>query len=330
MQLLPMQRLDDPFFLIEPVRTEGHLERDGGHAIFWQDAGAEANMPVIVIHGGPGGSLAESRRRFFDPTKFRVVQFDQRGCGKSTPAGKLDGNSLQATLGDIEALREHLRIDKWMVSGSSWGSTVAIAYAEAFPEHCLGVNLTCLWLCRREDVHWWFHGVRTMFPELWESFASLVLPEERGDLRAAYVRRILGNDAAVAKEAGERLFLYEQGFMQFDAPVVAPEVATKGDAYGRIFAHYAANWFFVRDNQLLEDAPRIAYLPIEVVTGRYDCCTPPSNSYDFRAALPNAHLTIVPGGGHFPTEVAMAPEVARAPGRLHERIVASVGWPIQR
>jgi proline iminopeptidase len=291
MPLLPMQRLDDPFFPIEPVRAEGHLERDGGHAIFWQDASAEANMPVIVIHGGPG--------------------------------------SLQATLGDIEALREHFRIDKWMVSGSSWGSTVAIAYAEAFPNRCLGINLTCLWLCRREDVHWWFHGVRTMFPELWESFASLVSPEERGDLRAAYVRRILGNDAELAKQAGERLYLYEQGFMQFDAPVIAPEAAAKGEAYGRVFAHYAANWFFVRDNQLLEDAHRIAHLPIEIVTGRYDCCTPPSNSYDFRAALPNAYLTIVPGGGHFPTEVAMAPEVARAPGRLYERIVAGGGWQVR-
>jgi len=326
MPLKPMQRLDDPFFPLEPTRAEGLLERDGGHAIYWNDAGAVENMPVIMIHGGPGGSCNESRRRFYDPKKFRVVQFDQRGCGRSTPKGKLEGNSLQATLTDIEALREHLGIERWLVAGGSWGSTVAIAYAEAYPERSLGVNLTCLWLCRREDVHWWFHGVRTMFPELWESFASLVSPDERGDLRSAYVRRILGNDPAVAKAAGEHLWLYEQGFMQFDAPVAAPETAAKGEAYGRIFAHYASNWFFVRDGQLLEDSPRIAHLPIEVVTGRYDCCTPPSNSYDFCAALPNAHLTIVPGGGHFPTEIAMSHEVARAPGRLYERIVAGGGW----
>jgi len=323
---LPMQRLDDPFFPIGSARADGLLPRDGGHAIYWQDAGALEKMPVIVIHGGPGGALADTRRRFFDPTKFRVVQFDQRGCGKSTPAGKLETNSLQATLGDIEALREHLGIDKWMVSGSSWGSTVAIAYAEAFPERTLGVNLTCLWLCRRSDVHWWFQGVRTMFPELWESFASIVSPDERSDLRAAYVRRILGNDPEAAKEAGEYLYLYEQGFMQFDAGFAPADVAGKGGAYGRIFAHYAANFFFVRENQLLEDAPRIAHLPIEIVTGRYDCCTPPTNSYDFRAALPNANLTIVPAGGHFPTEPAMAPEVARAPGRLYDRIVAAGGW----
>jgi proline iminopeptidase len=321
-----MQRLDDPFFPLEPTRAEGLLERDGGHAIHWNDAGGETNMPVIMIHGGPGGASNQGRRRLYDPRTFRVVQFDQRGCGKSTPTGALEANSLQATLGDIEALREHLGIDKWMVAGGSWGSTVAVAYAEAFPERCLGINLTCLWLCRREDVHWWFHGVRTMFPELWDSFASLVSSDERNDLRAAYVRRILGNDPEAAKTAGEHLYLYEQGFMQFDVPLVAPDVAAKGAAYGRIFAHHAANWFFLRDNQLLDDAPRIAHLPIELVTGRYDCCTPPTNSYDFRARLPNVHLTIVPGGGHSSSEVAMSHEVARAPGRLYERIVAGGGW----
>ncbi len=236
------------------------------------------------------------------------------------PPVELDGNSLDATIGDMEALREHLGIERWIVSGSSWGSTVALAYAEAHPERCLGLNLTCVWLCRAKDTEWWFQGVRSMFPELWEAFASLVPAEERSDLRQAYVRRILGDDPALAEAAATRLYLYEQGFMHFDAPLAEPDLQ-RGPGYGRIFAHYAAHDFFVRDTQLLDEASRLAHLPVEIVTGRYDCCTTPDNSFDLAGRLPLASLTIVPGGGHYPTEVAMAQAVAQAPLRLYRRIV---------
>ena len=205
MDLLPMKRLDDPFFPVRPPRAEGMLARDNGHAIYWEDAGALGGMPVIQCHGGPGGSSNAARRRFYDDALFRIVRFDQRGCGRSTPAGHLDGISLQATIADMEAIREMLGIEKWIVAGGSWGSTVALAYAEAHPDRCLGLNLTCMWLCRAEDIDWWFHGVRTMFPELWASFASLVEPDERHDMRAAYVKRILGNDKDLAAQAGARL-----------------------------------------------------------------------------------------------------------------------------
>jgi len=315
------KRLDDPFHPVLPVRATGLLDRPGGHSIHWEDAGNLALMPVIVCHGGPGGSGAPSRRRFYDPQKFRVVQLDQRGCGKSTPAGKLDGNSLQATIADMEAIRDRLGIERWMVAGSSWGSVVAIAYAEAHPERCLGVNLTCTWLVRTQDIAWWFQGVRAMFPELWEAFAGLVPPEERADLRRAYARRILENNhQEEADRFAHQLHVYENGFMAFDTPFNEWE-PERGARYGRIFAHYAIHNFFVNDTQLLEEAPRIAHLPVEMVVGRYDCCCTPDNSYDLAARLPRANLVVVPGGGHSSLEPAMAQEVARAPGLLYQRIL---------
>jgi proline iminopeptidase len=303
------KRLDDPFHPVLPARASGMLPRDGGHTIHWEDAGDPALMPVIACHGGPGGYGAPTRRRFYDPAKFRVVQFDQRGCGQSTPTGLLPGNSL-----------------KWIVAGGSWGSVVATAYAEAHPERCLGVNLTCTWLVRAQDIHWWFQGVRTMFPELWEAFAALVPPEERADLRRAYARRILeNNDQAEADRFAHQLHVYENGFMAFDSPL-AEATAERGARYGRIFAHYAINNFFVADTQLLDEAHRIAHLPVEMVVGRYDCCCTPDNSFDLAARLPRANLVVVPGGGHSSMEPAMAQEVARAPGRLYDRIVADGAW----
>ncbi len=320
------KRLDDPFHPVHPARASGLLERPGGHSVYWEDSGDPSLMPVVVCHGGPGGASAASRRRFHDPARFRVVQFDQRGCGKSVPVGRLEENSLQHTIADMEAIREMLGIGRWMVAGSSWGSVVAVAYAEAHPGRCLGVNLTCTWLVRRKDIAWWFQDVRSMFPELWEGFAALVPEAERGDLRRAYARRILeNNDQAEADRFAHQLHVYENGFMAFDTPLEesAPE---RGARYGRIFAHYAINDFFVRDTQLLDEAHRIAHLPVELVVGRYDCCCTPDNSFDLAALLPRGNLVVVPGGGHSSMEPAMSQAVALAPGRLHDRIVADGNW----
>ncbi len=324
MSLLPVRRLDDPFFPVTPATHQGMLDRPGGHAIHWEVAGNPDGVPVMICHGGPGGANAPARRRFYDPAVFRIVQFDQRGCGLSRPTGLLEGNSLQATIGDMEALRAMLGIGRWMVAGGSWGSTVALAYAQAHPEACLGINLTCMWLCRAKDIDWWFHGVRSMFPELGEAFASLVPAEQRGDMRAAYVKVILGEDRAAADAAAHQLHLYENGFMRFDAPLEEYDPA-RGARYGRIFAHYARHDFFVRDTQLLDQAGRVAHLPVELVVGRYDCCCTPDNSFDLTQRLPLANLTVVPGGGHSSSEVAMSQAVARAPLRLLSRITAKGG-----
>lgn len=303
-----MHRLDDPFFPVEPARVEGHLDRAGGHRIYWQDAGAINGVPLVLVHGGPGGASSDGYRRTIDSTAFRVVQFDQRGCGRSEPKGLLVDNTLQATISDMEAIREHLGIEQWLVAGGSWGSTVAIAYAEAHPDRVLGLVCVGTWLVRRKDIDWWFHGVRTLFPELWEAFAQPIPEPERSDLRLAYCSRILGHGD---ESAAQRLYLYEEGFMHFDAPLTPPD-PRRGIAYGRIFAHYAAHRFFLRENQLVEDAHRIAHLPALLVTGRYDACTTPDNAYDLARALPLAELRIVAGAGHYPTEAALARACAQA------------------
>jgi proline iminopeptidase len=333
-----MRRLDDPFFTVTPTRSEGMLERSGGHSIHWTEAGHPQGMPVVVVHGGPGSSTNASRRRFYDPAVWRIVMFDQRGCGRSTPAGSLVDNTLQHTIGDMEALRELLGIERWVVAGGSWGSTVAVAYAEAHPESCMGLSLTSMWLARELDIEWWFQGVRAMFPELWAAFAALVPEAERGDLRRAYCSRILGDDPVVAAVAAEQLCVYERGFMQFDVDpsdgkhptvelqgtadglgVAEPDAASV--AYGRIFAHYAQNNFFVKDTELLDNAAAtIAELPVEMVVGRYDCCCPPNNSFDLAQRLPLCNLVVVPGAGHKASEVAMSAPCSQAPDRLRLRI----------
>jgi len=313
-----VRRLDDLLFPITPVRQEGWLER-GLHRIYWSEGGSADGLPLVLAHGGPGGANSPGYRRLLDSAAWRIVQFDQRGCGRSEPAGLLDENTLQATIADMEALRGHLGIERWVVSGGSWGSAVAVAYAEAHPDRCLALSLVSTWLCRRRDIAWWFQGVRTMFPELWEQFAAFVPEAERGDLRAAYCHRILGADAAAADEAATRLYQYEEGFMRFDAPYVPVDPA-RGPRYGRIFTHYAAHDFFLRENQLLEEAHRIARLPAVLVTGRYDACTPPDNAFDLAARLDDADLRIVRAAGHYPDEPAMASACATALRDLYRRL----------
>ena len=319
MQGPSMRRLDDPYHPVTAADDCGHLQRDHDHRIYYELAGNPDGLPLVMCHGGPGGSGNPGYRRMVDSEICRIVQFDQRGCGKSTPTGNLDGNSLQATIADMEALREHLDIDAWVVVGGSWGSTLALAYAEAHPQRCLGLLLVSMWLCRRRDVDWWFQGVRTVYPELWEQFADLVPPAERQDLRSAYCRRILGADSELAAEAGRRLYLYEEGFMRFEVPIVPPE-ESRGPAYGRIFAHYVAHDFFLRENQLLEDAGALGDMPVILVTGRYDMCTTPDNAYDLSRVLPAADLRIVPAGGHYPTEPAMARACLQAVADICARV----------
>lgn len=305
------RRWDDPFAPVRAHNAEGWLER-GEHRVFWQDSGAPDGMPVVVAHGGPGGANSPALRRGFDPDRYRIIQFDQRGCGRSERRGALTDNTLQHTIEDMERLREALGVERWLVTGGSWGGTVALAYAEAHPERCLGVLLVSLWLCRAKDVEWWWSGVRTVFPELWDAFAAPIPVAERGDLRTAYCARILDETGPASDAAASRLYLYEEGFMRFEAPL-QPLDPVRGVDYGRIFAHYARHNFFLTENQLIENAQRLAGVPVHCVTGRYDMCTTPDNAHDLKAALgASCRLTIVPGAGHNPFETTLARACVRA------------------
>lgn len=316
-----MRRLDDGLFEVGAARSEAYVERDG-HRLWFSDSGEVAEVPLLLIHGGPGGRSSPLYRRLVDGRTWRIVQFDQRGCGQSLPppnVARTDQNSLAYTLSDIEAIRERLGVERWVVAGGSWGSTVALAYAQAYPKRCMGLLLVSTWLLRRADIEWWFHGVRTVFPELWHAFSKLADPDQRGDLRSAYHQMIFGQDAVLAERACRALFAYEEGFMHAEAPFAPLEIGAAQN-YAQIFIHYAINDFFLREGQLLEDAHRVAHLPAMLVSGRYDMCTPVCNAWDLAARLNNAELQVIPGAGHYPTEPALAQACARASKELRNRL----------
>ena len=308
-----MRRLDDVYFPVPATRAEGLLPVTDGHAIHWEESGNPDGVPWIEAHGGPGGRANRFLRGLIDGERCRIIQFDQRGCGASTPTGEVSHNTLQHTIADMEALRAHLGIERWIVGGPSWGSTVALAYAEAHPERTLGVKVSGVWLCRQRDIRWWYDGVRELFPDVWEAYASLIPEAERHDLRSAYYRRIFDPDPEVREAAGQAQYLFEEAYMHFDPPFAAPNAAGRGLAYSRIFATYAYNDFWLRENQLIEEAGRLHDIPVSLTTGRYDCCTTPVQAFDMSRALQpeRVRLQIAPGAGHYPSEPAMGRAVAQ-------------------
>lgn len=316
-----MRRLDDPYFPWTPDTAEGVLPVTDGHAIHWMVAGAPDGVPYVDCHGGPGGRANAGLRRILDPARMRIVQFDQRGCGKSTPVGCLEDNSLQHTIADMEALRVHLGIERWIVGGLSWGSTTALAYAQAHPERTVAVKVGGVWLCRHADTEWWYQGVRRFFPDTWAQFAELVPPDRRGDLRRAYHEMIHGPDAELATRAGQALHQYEETFMHLEAPIDPPR-PDRGLPYARVFSHYSHHDFFLRDGQLLEDAHRLRGIHVSLVTGRYDACTTPDGAWDLAAVLDDVDLRLVNVGGHYPTERATGGALADQTTRLLDLLAA--------
>ncbi|HSL56552.1 MAG TPA: alpha/beta fold hydrolase [Acidimicrobiales bacterium] len=306
-----MRRHDDVLFPVTETRAEGLLDVGDGHQVHWEETGNPDGIPWIESHGGPGGRANRFLRALIDPERCRIIQFDQRGCGRSTPTGELDHTGLWHTVADMEAIRQHLGIDRWIVGGPSWGSTVSLAYAETHPERTIGVKVSGVWLCRAADIDWWYHGVRQIFPDAWAEYAGAVPADERHDLREAYQRRIFGDDPVEAEAAGRRQYLFEEAYMHFEPPF-APPNPERGLPYSRVFTHHAVNDFFLRENQLIDDAHRLAGIPVSLTTGRYDMCTTPAQAWDLAQALApdRVRLQIVSGAGHYPSEPAMSRAVA--------------------
>lgn len=316
-----VRRIDDPYFRYTPNTAEGMLPVADGYEIHWIEAGAADGVPYVDCHGGPGGRANPGLRRLLDPDRMRIVMFDQRGCGASTPAASLEHATLQHTIDDMEALREHLGIERWIVGGLSWGSTVALAYAEAHPERTLAVKVGGVWLCRRADTAWWYQGVRRFFPDTWTQFASLVAPERRHDLRNAYHEMINGPDEELARLAGQSLHQYEETFMHLEAPLAGPN-PERGLPYARVFSHYATNDFFLHDDQLIADADRLRGIHVSLVTGRYDACTTPDSAWDLAERLDDVDLRFVNVGGHYPTERATGGALAEQTTRVLDLLTA--------
>ena len=285
---------------IEPYES-GFLKLDDLHAMYWEQSGYPGGLPVLFLHGGPGAGATSVHRRFFDPSSYRIVIFDQRGAGRSTPRGELRDNTTQHLIDDIEALREHLGIDRFLLFGGSWGSTLALAYAEAHPERCLGLVLRGIFLGRPSEIEWFLYGLRNVFPEAWRDLTSALPERERGDILHSFHARLLDTDPRVHLPAARAWSRYEGACSTL---LPSPEtVAAFGEedmayALARIETHYFVNGNFMSDNQLLDDIGRVKHLPCTIIQGRYDMICPIATADELHRAWPGSNMVIVPDAGH--------------------------------
>lgn len=282
-------------------RAAGMLPLDLLHTMYWECCGNPDGIPVVFLHGGPGAGSSVRHRQLFDPLAYRIVIYDQRGAGRSTPLGELRDNTTPHLVADLERLREHLQIERWLVFGGSWGSTLAIAYAEAHPERCLGLILRGIFLCRDSEIDWFLYGLRNIFPEAWERFAGHLPPDERGDLLRNYYRRLTDADPAIHMPAAKAWSTYEGSCSTLlPSPETVDYFAGNTVALGlaRIEAHYFINNIFMPPNALLANAHRLRGIPGVIVQGRYDVVCPAISAHDLKAMWPEARYTIIPDAGH--------------------------------
>ncbi|HET9934598.1 MAG TPA: prolyl aminopeptidase [Polyangiaceae bacterium] len=302
---------------IQPYRS-GYLPVGSGHSIYFEESGNPNGKPVVFLHGGPGGGTSPKQRRFFDPERYRIVLFDQRGCGKSRPHASLVDNTTWHLVQDIETLREHLGIARWQVFGGSWGSTLALAYAEKHPNQVTELVLRGIFLVRRWELEWFYQsGTSLLFPDAWEKYEALIPPAERDDFMSAYYRRLTSADPAVQKAAARVWSVWEASTSHL-LPDEEYIRSCAGDefslAFARIESHYFVNGGFLsRENQLIEDVGKIRHIPAVIVQGRYDVVCPMQSAYELAKAWPEARFAIVPDAGHSAYE----------PGIVHELITAT-------
>ncbi|MBT8072890.1 MAG: prolyl aminopeptidase, partial [Xanthomonadales bacterium] len=285
---------------VEPYTT-GIMRVAEPHELYWEQCGNPEGEPVIFLHGGPGAGCSEHDRCFFDPQKFRIVLLDQRGSGRSRPVGDLTDNTMAATAGDIEQLRELLGIEKWHVFGGSYGSTLALYYAQQFPEACKSLVLRGIWLLRDEEIDWWLYRIRMIQPELWQTFAGFIPEAERGDLLEAYWKRLTGDDRELALEAARHWAMYEIACCtllpneEFTSHFDNPESTW---AVARLEAHYFRNVKPRSDSMLLDGVERIRHIPAFAVHGRYDIVCSVKNLVDLAAVWPELDTEISADAGH--------------------------------
>jgi proline iminopeptidase len=285
---------------IEP-RSSGMLRLDSLHSMYWEECGRRDGIPAVFLHGGPGAGSTPKHRRFFDPGAYRIIVYDQRGAGRSKPLGELRDNTTSHLIADLEALRRHLGVERWLVFGGSWGSTLAIAYAQGHPERCLGLILRGIFLCRRSEIEWFLYGLRSVFPEPWEKFSGFLPRAERGDLLASYHRRLVDPDPGVHMPAARAWSVYE-GSCSTLLPSAETVAYFAGDVVAlglaRIEAHYFVNNIFLGENALLGNAGRLRDVPGIIVQGRYDMVCPLVSAHELHLAWPQADYRIVPDAGH--------------------------------
>ena len=301
---------------IEP-HVAGRLSVSGGHEIYYEVSGNPRGKPVLIVHGGPGGGSNPTMRRYHDPSRYRIILFDQRGCGRSAPHASLENNTTWDLVEDMERLRLHLGVDRWQLMGGSWGSTLVLAYAQRHPEAVLDLILRGIFLLRKAELDWFYQdGCSWLFPEAYEKYRNLIPPSERDDMIGAYYRRLTDGSRAVQLEAAKAWSIWEGTTLSLYQDPERVNLFGEDSyavAFARIECHYFVNrGFFEVEGQLLRDIGRIAHIPAVVVHGRYDVVTPMKNAWDLHRAWPTAKLTIVPDAGHAMTEPGITHEIISA------------------
>ena len=285
---------------IEPYET-GMLPLDGLHTMYWEQSGNPAGLPVIFLHGGPGAGATPAHRRFFDPSTYRIVIFDQRGAGRSSPQGELTNNTTAHLISDINQLCDYLGVEKFLVFGGSWGSTLALAYAEAYPERCIALVLRGIFLGRSKEINWFLNGIKTVFPEAWRDLVSVLSHEERTDILGSFHRRLLDSDPDVHLPAARAWSRYEGACSTLHPSpetVAAFSVESTAYALARIETHYFTNGNFMSENALLDDLGNALDLPCTIIQGRYDMICPFITADELYRAWPGSDMIIVPNAGH--------------------------------
>lgn len=301
---------------IEPYET-GFLDVPGGHTLYWEESGNPQGQPILFVHGGPGGGTSPFQRSFFNPEVYRIILFDQRGCGKSLPFSKLENNTTWDLVDDIERLREHRKIQKWIVFGGSWGSTLSLTYAIKHPEKVQALIVRGIFLCRPKEIHWYYQfGAHHIYPDLWENYIEPIPVGERGNMVQAFYKRLTSHDPKIRARAARAWSGWEGGTskLKFDPELLAEFTEDeRADALARIECHFFLNnSFFKTDNWILENVHVIRHIPCTIVQGRYDMPCPMEGAWELHKAWPEAKFEVIFDAGHASTEPGILDALIRA------------------
>ena len=293
------------------------------HVLYVDESGSADGLPVLFVHGGPGAGCDALSRRFFDPALYRIVTFDQRGCGRSTPHACLEHNDTWALVEDMEHIRQQLGIERWVLFGGSWCSTLSLAYAQRHPERVQALILRGIFLCRPEDFRWFYQeGASRLFPDYWQDYLAVIPPAERGDLMQAYYKRLTGSDEIAQMQAAKAWSCWEGRTASLRPnPQLVERFHERALSIARIECHYFVNQAFLEPDQLLRDMPRIAHLPGIIVHGRYDAVCPLDNAWALHQAWPGSELQIIRDAGHAASEPGIADALVRAADSLARRLL---------
>lgn len=308
---------------IQPYQTH-RLKVDDVHELYIEESGSADGIPIMFIHGGPGAGCAECHRRFFDPEKYRIILFDQRGAGQSTPHASLENNTTQHLVSDMEAIRDYLKIDKWILFGGSWGSTLALVYTQSHPEKVLAMILRGIFLCRPQEIDWFYQqGTSRLFPDAWQDYCRPIPEDERDNMVAAYYKRLTSDNELTRTKAAKAWSIWEGR-----TSTLKPSkdvVNSFGNLHtavslARIECHYFMNNSFLEPNQILNNANKIKEIPSIIVQGRYDVVCPMESAWDLHQALPASELDIIPDAGHSAMEPGIIDALVKATDKMLSKI----------